>query len=247
MTLAAVTGAAVEWACLAGFQRPMQWLFVAGTALLGVNLLFSPLCGFERGWPAGTVVAVCGAATLFWLAVVPPWLALRWKPPRLVLAIAGWLVLVGAWVALVELQARSPWLVLAAMAIVWIADIAAYFTGRAFGRRKLAPEVSPGKTWEGVYGALAAGAVYAVALTAMARPAGYGGEFTAVALLAWIGLALCLVVRGSWAISSNRVEAPRRSEGQRAAPAGPRRILDRVDALLAAMPAAALLALAFLR
>ena len=249
VTLAAVTGAAVEWATLAGFQRPMQWLFVAGTVLLGVNLLFSPLCGFERGWPAGTVVAVCGAATLFWLAVVPPWLALRWKPAAaLVLAIAGWLVLVGAWVALVELQARSPWLVLAAMAIVWIADIAAYFAGRAFGRRKLAPEVSPGKTWEGVYGALAAGAVYAAALTVVAHPAGYGGEFTAAAFLTWIGLALCLVVLG---IMGDLFESLlKRHAGVKDSGTllpGHGGILDRVDALLAAMPAAALLALAFLR
>ncbi len=50
------------------------------------------------------------------------------------------------------------------MAIVWVADTAAYFAGRAFGRRKLAPAISPGKTWEGVYGALAAVAVYALAL-----------------------------------------------------------------------------------
>ena len=72
------------------------------------------------------------------------------------LTLAGWIVLSGAWVALVELQARSPWLVLAAMAIVWIADTAAYFAGRAFGRRKLAPLVSPGKSWEGVFGGLVA-------------------------------------------------------------------------------------------
>ena len=74
--------------------------------------------------------------------------------------------------ALVELQARSPWLVLAAMAIVWIADTAAYFSGRAFGRRKLAPEISPGKTWEGVYGALAAVAALCVVLVLFACDAG---------------------------------------------------------------------------
>ncbi len=83
-------------------------------------------------------------------------------------------MLIAAWVAVVELQARSPWLALAAMAIVWIADIAAYFAGRAFGRRKLAPAISPGKTWEGVCGALAAVAVYALALVPLrAGAAGY--------------------------------------------------------------------------
>lgn len=249
VTLAAITGAAIEWARLAGFSRPMQWLFVAGTVLLGANLLFSPLCGFEGGWPAGTVVAVCGAATLFWLVVAPPWVALRWKPAApLVLAIAGWLVLIGAWVALVQLQARSAWLVLAAMAIVWIADIAAYFAGRAFGRRKLAPDVSPGKTWEGAYGALVAGAAYALALIAVARLAGYSGGLTPIAVLAWIGLALCLValsIVGDLFESLLKRHAGVKDSGTLLPGHGG--ILDRIDALLAAMPAAALLALAFLR
>src|SRR5206468_8050670 len=124
---------------------------------IGSNLLFSPLAGFARGWPDGVVLAVCGPATLFWMLVAPAWLRGQWKPRSpLLIAVVGWLVLVAAWVAVVELQARSPWLALAAMAIVWVADIAAYFAGRAFGRRKLAPSISPGKTWEGVCGGLVA-------------------------------------------------------------------------------------------
>ncbi len=71
------------------------------------------------------------------------------------------------------------------MAIVWIADTAAYFAGRAFGRRKLAPQVSPGKTWEGVYGGLAAVAIYALALVPLAADGGFAG---AVSPLAVIGL-----------------------------------------------------------
>jgi phosphatidate cytidylyltransferase len=249
VTLAAITGAAVEWANLAGFRRHMRLLFVAGTLLLGLNLLFSPFTGFDRGWPGGTVVAVCGVATLFWVFVAPPWLVWRWKPAApLTLAITGWLVLIGAWVALVELQARSPWLVLAAMAIVWIADIAAYFSGRAFGRRKLAPQVSPGKTWEGVYGALAAVAVYAIALTVTAGAAVYRGEITPVATLVWIALALGLValsIVGDLFESLLKRDAGVKDSGTILPGHGG--ILDRVDALLAAMPAAALLALAFLR
>ena len=60
--------------------RPLRILFVAGTVLLGANLLFSPLSGFDAGWPGETVIAVCGAATLFWVLAAPPWLASRWKP-----------------------------------------------------------------------------------------------------------------------------------------------------------------------
>src|SRR6185369_8192643 len=126
---------------------------------------------------------------LLWLFVGVPWLASRWKPASpLPLAVAGWIVLTGAWVALSELQARSPWLVLAAMAIVWIADTAAYFAGRAFGRRKLAPAVSPGKTWEGVYGALAAVALYAAALVPLAGAAGFRGAVDFLSVAAWLAL-----------------------------------------------------------
>ena len=173
VTLGMTGAAAHEWANLAGFPKPAQRSFVAATVLTGLLLLYVFSSGVDGTWGDRAVLAICGAATLFWLFVAPPWLAFRWKPAsRLAMAVAGWIALIGAWVALVSLQARSPWLVLAAMAIVWIADTAAYFAGRAFGKHKLAPQVSPGKTWEGVYGALAAVAIYALALVPLAAAAG---------------------------------------------------------------------------
>jgi phosphatidate cytidylyltransferase len=248
-TLAAIVAAATEWATLAGFRRYAWWVFVAGTLLIGGNLLLSPLAGFAAGWPRGIVLSVCGLATLFWLLGAVPWLAYRWKPTSaLPLAVAGWVVLIGAWVAIVQLQARSPWLVLAAMAIVWIADTAAYFAGRAFGRVKLAPQVSPGKTWEGVYGGLAAVAVYALALVPLAPDGGFAGTVSPLAVMGWVGCAIALAalsVVGDLSESLLKRQAGVKDSG-RLLP-GHGGILDRVDALLAAMPAAALLALAFLR
>ena len=164
------------------------------------------------------------------------------------MALVGWIALTGAWVALVALQARSPWLVLAAMAIVWIADTAAYFAGRAFGRHKLAPQVSPGKTWEGVYGALAAVAVYALALVPLADAAGHSGVVTPAAVAGWVACALVLValsVEGDLFESLLKRHAGAKDSG-RLLP-GHGGVLDRIDALLAAMPAAALLAYAYLR
>jgi len=249
VTLVAIVVAAGEWASLAGYGKPMWLLFVAGTFLLGVNLLVSPSSGFVRGWPDGVVLAVCGAATVFWLVFAPPWLALRWKPASsLSMAVAGWIVLIGAWVAVVELQAHSPWLVLAAMALVWIADTAAYFSGRAFGKRRLAPEVSPGKTWEGVYGALVAVAVYALLLVPLAAAAGYSGAVSTVSIAIWVALALglaALSVVGDLYESLLKRQAGVKDSG-RVLP-GHGGVLDRIDALLAAMPVAALLALVFLQ
>ena len=241
LTLALVVVASTEWADLAGFRKETWWIFVAGTLIIGLNLLFSPFAAFNAGWPSGIVLAVCGASTLFWLLVAVPWLASRWKPTSaLPLAIAGWIVLVGAWVAIVELQARSPWLVLAAMAIVWIADTAAYFAGRAFGKRKLAPQVSPGKSWEGVYGAWVAVAVYALLLTRFAPAAGFRFEVTPVAVVLWI---LFVVALASISVVGDLFESLlKRHAGVKDSGnvlPGHGGVLDRTDALLAAMPIAA--------
>jgi phosphatidate cytidylyltransferase len=249
LMLAAAVATGAEWANLVGYQRPAWWLFVAGVFLIGVNLLLSPSTDFGHGWPDGIVLAVCGPATLFWLLIAPFWLRGHWRPTsRLGVAIVGWLVLIAAWVAVVELQARSPWLALAMMAIVWIADTAAYFSGRAFGKHKLAPWISPGKTWEGVFGALAAVALYALALVPFARPAGYTGEISAPIVVGWVALALVLV---ALAVMGDLFESVlKRHAGVKDSGAlfpGHGGALDRFDALLAAMPAAALAALVFLR
>jgi phosphatidate cytidylyltransferase len=83
-------------------------------------------------------------------------------------AVVGVVVLVPTWAALLYLHARGPGVLLGVMAVVWIADTAAYFAGRQFGRHKLAPAISPGKTWEGVAGAFAALAIYAGVLSRLA-------------------------------------------------------------------------------
>jgi len=238
---------AVEWSKLVGMRPPWRALFVGALVLAILALLYAepPVAG---GWPDTVLVVACGAATLFWLAIALPWVVKRWTPrSKVALALAGAVVLAGTFVALVELQARSPWLVLAAMAIVWIADTAAYFAGRAFGKRKLAPLVSPGKTWEGVFGGLAAVAVYATALVPFARAAGYEGDLGPVAIAAWVALALGLAmlsVLGDLYESWMKRVAGVKDSG-RILP-GHGGVLDRVDALLAAMPPAALAAHCFL-
>jgi phosphatidate cytidylyltransferase len=215
---------------------------------IGACVLVALAAGDDSVWTR-VVLAACGAATLFWVFVAPPWLAMHWKPAsKLAMAAAGGVALTGAWVALVALQARSPWLVLAAMAVVWIADTAAYFAGRAFGTHKLAPRVSPGKTWEGVYGALAAVAVYALVLVPLADAAGRSAPVTRWQLPCG-SLARWRSLRSpSKATSSSRCSSATPTSRTAAASfPGHGGVLDRIDALLAAMPAAALLAHAYLR
>jgi phosphatidate cytidylyltransferase len=246
--LAVTVIAAHEWARLARFGSAMQVLFVGGLLFIGVVLLFVPMSGFGNGWPVTILMAACGASALFWLGVAPSWVKLRWPTTGLVtMTLLGWIVLIGAWVALVELQSRSPWLVLAAMAVVWIADTAAYFSGRAFGRRKLAPQISPGKTWEGVYGGLAAVAVYALCLLPFARDAGFVPAIGPLEVGAWLGFALLLAaisVIGDLLESLMKRNAGVKDSGK--VLPGHGGVLDRIDALLAAMPLAALAAQLFL-
>lgn len=80
------------------------------------------------------------------------------------LSVFGVLAVVAAWAALVELfLVYGAWFLLSFLALIWLADIAAYFAGRAFGKHKLAPGVSPGKTWEGAVGGVLSGAVWVLA------------------------------------------------------------------------------------
>jgi phosphatidate cytidylyltransferase len=242
-----ITGvAAGEWARLAAFGRGPTLAFVAITVITCACLLWLPAAGLiaGQGWPESLVLAVCGAATLFWLSVVPFWLYRGWRvTARGALAVVGWLVLIATWFAIVQIQARSPAMLLALMAIVWIADTAAYFAGRRFGKHKLAPSISPGKTWEGVYGALIAVGTYALALLPLAARGGYAQVLTAGAILAWV---LVVLVLAALSISGDLFESLlKRQRGVKDSGnvlPGHGGVLDRIDALTAAMPAAALVA-----
>jgi len=129
---------------------------------------------------------VLAVAVLWWLVALG-WIALA--PQRVSpwsAALAGLLALVPAWLALVRLRFDLPrgaeWMIFA-LVLVFAADIGAFFAGRRFGRLRLAPAVSPGKTWEGVLGGLAASALVAIA----------GSAWFAVPLYTFLPLCLAAV------------------------------------------------------
>jgi phosphatidate cytidylyltransferase len=123
VVLVIVVAAADEWARLAGFRGPLRAWFV-GVTLAGAAALLWTLV--DPGLHSRAVIAACGVATLFWILVGTPSVLTRSQPATaLARAASGWIVLLGAFVAIVALQMRSAWLALAAMAIVWIADTAA--------------------------------------------------------------------------------------------------------------------------
>jgi phosphatidate cytidylyltransferase len=131
-------------------------------ALVGLLL---PAAWYATALPDGLQVVLLTA--LVWWLVALAWIIFA---PRAVApwsaGLAGVLALVPAWLALVRLRLDLPhgaeW-VLFTLLLVWSADIGAYFAGHRYGRTRLAPNVSPGKTWEGVLGGFALSAIVAVA------------------------------------------------------------------------------------
>jgi phosphatidate cytidylyltransferase len=145
-----------EWALLSGIQA------FAGQLLYGLLVLFSMLALLYL-FPSSAYVGLVGLSVLWW--VIALFRLSRFKGGEASMtgfepwrALEGFVVLVPAWSALVLLHQRQedgPVLVLFLLILIWSADVGAYFAGHRWGRNKLAPQVSPGKTREGVYGAMA--------------------------------------------------------------------------------------------
>jgi phosphatidate cytidylyltransferase len=228
--------AAREWARLAGFAAAGQAMYALGMLLAALAIAALDYNGgatqaFVYSAPGKLLYALCAA---FWLAIVPAWLYYRWVVrSRPLLAVVGLVVLLPFWHALAWMQ-LMPERLLVALAVVWIADTAAYFTGRAFGRRKLAPSISPGKTWEGVAGGLAAVCTGWVLLALLAP--GFRGELASGLLL--VVLLTAMSIEGDLFESWMKRQAGLKDSG--ALLPGHGGLLDRVDALTSTVPLAAL-------
>lgn len=154
----------------------------------------------------------------------------------------GVLAVVAAWAALVTLFVEfGAWCLVSMMALIWFADIAAYFTGRALGRRKLAPKVSPGKTWEGAVGGIIAAAIWTTATSAV--PGSFGAELARhwslpVVFLLACGLAAISIVGDLFESLLKRRAGVK--DSSRLLP-GHGGVYDRIDALLPVAPVALLL------
>jgi phosphatidate cytidylyltransferase len=187
-------------------------------------------------------------AVFFWLIPVPLMVVRAQVPkrcPTAGLIAAGALTLLAMWFALawIFLQYGASALI-SLWALIWCADIAAYFVGRQFGRHKLAPDVSPGKTREGAFGGILAATIWLVA-TAIWWPGSYG----ALVLAQWgpAGLVLAGILLSAWSILGDLFESllKRRAgvkDSSQLLP-GHGGVYDRIDAVLPVAPAAILLLL----
>ncbi|WP_118179121.1 phosphatidate cytidylyltransferase [Paraburkholderia phosphatilytica] len=231
-----VVFAAWEWARLLklGGAGAIVYAAIAGAILVATARL------------GGVVKPLFEAAAIFWICAGPfvllrrPTLAAGpWRP---FLLAAGIVLMLASWHALVAARAVGVPFVLSLLLVVWLADIGAYFAGKAFGRHKLAPAISPGKTWEGALGGwIAVLVVSTVAVLAHAfEPTLYSALFgrgAAAALGALTVLVAFSIVGDLFESTMKRQAGVKDSSGLLPGHGG---VLDRIDALLPVLPLAML-------
>ena len=242
-TLAMVAAAGWEWGRLNGLRD-------TGALILAAIVLALCIVAVEFGLFVAPPAALWWGATLLWV-LGGAW-AIRhgsagWTrhaaPARRAIGVLG---LVLAWLAFADARAIGINFLLSVLCLVWTADIAAYFGGRRFGRRKLAPAISPGKSWEGVWsgmaGVLLLAAVWAGVIDKrfdVDSPSLYASLFTRLGI---VGAVLALLFLAAMSVVGDLIESlVKRSAGakdsSRLLP-GHGGVLDRIDALLPVVPLA---------
>ena len=228
--------AAHEWARIFDMSQLTSIVFAAVTVLIS---LLACIDGNVLIPNAFVTQALCVVATLFWVAVVPFILKNRINiAGRLIALLLGLVALIPLWAALVKLQSFGPPYVFFAMGIIWLADTAAYFSGRAFGKRKLAPDISPGKTLEGAFGAIGIAILYAIIFAALGQRFGTMSLTGLPFLIAGFVLIVVLSIVGDLFESWLKRQRGKKDSGSLFPGHGG--ILDRIDSLTSTMPVVAL-------
>ncbi len=225
----------LEWARLAKFSSTATYIYLGLSLLLTLAIVWVNISSPAQ--VESLHMIIYGVSAVLWVAVVPAWMIGGWqvRQPQL-MAVLGWMLLIPTGLAMVDLRQQDAWLLLSIMGLVWMADIAAYFTGRKFGKHKLAPSISPGKTWEGVAGALVGVTLYVLVL-------GWASGFFElqttllgmVLLSAWLGVGFSVI--GDLFESAIKRQAGVKDSGTILPGHGG--LLDRIDALTSTLPIAA--------
>lgn len=216
-----------EWARLAGFDaQPARIGYAALVAALLFVLYQAPVLA---PWVLAVGILWWVAATLLVLGY--PGSSRYWGGPAGKLVI-GLLILLPAWQGLVLFKQwpLANWLILAVMVLVWAADIGAYFSGKAFGKRKLAPAVSPGKSWEGLVGGLCTSLLITLGVGI------YRGWDGGVLLAGLLGAALVVLISVVGDLTESMFKRQSGIKDSSNLLPGHGGVLDRIDSLTAAIP-----------
>ncbi len=172
-------------------------------------------------------------ASVFWLCIAPLFLLFKINLKNFFLsALIGWVLVMPLIISLNYLIQLSPWVVLLVLTSIWLADSGAYFFGKQFGKKKLAPTISPGKTWEGFLGALFVVSSFSIAVT-------YLGFVNSYMAIFFFNLILVLSVEGDLFESYIKRMAKVKDSGDLIPGHGG--VLDRIDSLCSSLPLATLI------
>src|SRR5450830_86185 len=231
--------AAAIWECQRLFKKPGPLLMAAIWTIFFAYLLFH-----LESFSTPLLFALCVA---FWLLRLTPLLA-KGLPgfgfSNGLLSTLYGIAIFGCFIAITVLFKRSPLYLLSEMALVWVADIGAYFSGKAFGKHKLAPSISPGKSWEGAFGGWLA--VLLIAGGSALVPQ-LQDTFAAQLLMrkGWLIAALLLSLVSAASVVGDLFESMlKRRAGMKDSSnllPGHGGVLDRIDALIPVLPLAVLL------
>ncbi|MDD2719950.1 MAG: phosphatidate cytidylyltransferase [Gallionella sp.] len=232
---------ALEWAKLSRLSGKGSYLYAGLTLAMLLALVWFD-ASHDKASQTVPHLVVYGFSALLWFLVVPTWLIAGWKleNPK-AMGLVGWMVLIPTALAMMDLHAMSPspWILLLIMGLVWVADIGAYFTGRKFGKRKLAPRISPGKTIEGVAGAMFFVTIYICLVWVFALNNGARGLLAILLFASWWWVALAVI--GDLFESAIKRQAGVKDSGTLLPGHGG--VLDRIDALTSTLPLAAMVIL----
>jgi phosphatidate cytidylyltransferase len=241
--LAILLGAAAfEWLRLA--QHSALVCLVAACAFAAVMLALQAFVDFPADAVAGALTAVACVAWLLIAAIIVRGAHRGARVPHAVSTLLALVLLAAAWVGLMRLLDAGFAYLISMLAIVWLADIAAYFAGRRWGKRKLAPAISPGKTWAGVGGAVVATLAAAFLLARLAPDVPLFStllqqKLAPAAALVLLAALVALSIVGDLFESLLKRQAGVKDSGILLPGHGG--VFDRTDAAIAVLPAAALL------
>ena len=246
VVLLAIAAAAWEWGRLSGWSQLLA--LVLGAACAALCVLAWGLLGAAGAplwlWAFGAGAWVLGGGLLL-RAGVAGWPRI----PQALRLLGGLLALWLAWLAVAQARGQGVNFLLSILALVWVADIGAYFAGRALGLRftrgKLAPTISPGKSWEGVWGGMLATVVLAIVWVVLdaAQPTWSPSFYSHVQRsVGWPGLVVVVLCLAAMSVVGDLVESLiKRSVGVKDSShllPGHGGVLDRIDALLPTLPLA---------
>lgn len=221
-----------EWAKLINLDsKNVVYYSIISTIIGGVFLWAISENGFH--WLIYQSLFIFVLTLSFWVLVVPVLLTkFVILKNQYLLAIVGLFLIYPLWLALICLKGIDPWILLTLLMTIWVADTTAYFSGKHFGKHKLAPSISPGKTWEGVFGAL-------VGVTLLACILYFNALVSTWAVFVLLWLVAILGVIGDLFESLIKRQMNKKDSGDLLPGHGG--ILDRIDGLIPSLPIAVLM------